>query len=29
MTELYVWLQKMMGGDETKATIVAASIAVY
>jgi hypothetical protein len=28
MTELYVWLQKMMGGDETRATIVAASIAV-
>ena len=28
MTELYVWLEKMMGGDETRATIVAASIAV-
>jgi transcription elongation factor Elf1 len=28
MTELYVWLQKMTGGDETRASIVAASIAV-
>jgi hypothetical protein len=28
MTEFYVWLQKMMGGDETTASIVAASIAV-
>jgi hypothetical protein len=29
MTELYSWLQKMMGGDETRATIVAVSIAVF
>lgn len=28
MTELYAWLQRMMGGDETRATIVAVSIAL-
>jgi hypothetical protein len=29
MTEIYVWLQKTMGGDETRATIVAASVAIF
>ena len=28
MTAIYTWLQKMMGGDETKASVVAVSIAV-
>jgi hypothetical protein len=28
MPAIYTWLQRMMGGDETKATVVAVSIAV-
>ena len=29
MTAIYTWLLKMTGGDETRATIVAVSIAVF